>query len=65
MRSALVFVNSFDFKKDEIEDYMEDNRIYAEVFEIDRMRTDDRAEYLNCFQEMYGTKQLPIIFLKD
>ena len=63
MRSALVFVNSFDFKKDEIEDYMEDNRIYAEVFEIDRMRTDDRAEYLNCFQEMYGTKQLPIIFL--
>jgi len=35
MRTALVFVNSFDFQKEEIEDYMEENRIYAEVFEID------------------------------
>jgi len=48
MRTALVFVNSFDFQKEEIEDYMEENRVYAEVFEIDRMRPGERAEYLNC-----------------
>ena len=38
MPSALVFVNSFDFEKEEVEDIMIDNRIYAEVFEIDRVR---------------------------
>ena len=65
MRTALVFVNSFDFQKEEIEDYMEENRIYAEVFEIDRMRPGERVEYLNCLQEMYGSRQLPAIFVKD
>jgi glutaredoxin len=65
MRTALVFVNSFDFQKEEIEDYMEENRIYAEVFEIDRMRPGERVEYLNCLHEMYGSRQLPAIFVKD
>ena len=37
-RTSLVFLNSFDFQKEDIEDFMEDNKIYAEVFEIDRMR---------------------------
>lgn len=63
--SALVFVNSFDFEKEDIEDFMEQNKIYAEVFEIDRMRSEERLEYLNCLNVEYGTKQLPIIFLKD
>ena len=65
MPSALVFVNSFDFEKEEIEEYMENHKIYAEVFEIDRMRSEERLEYLNCLNAEYGTKQLPIIFLKD
>lgn len=48
MRTSLVFVNSFDFQKEDIEDFMDEHRIYAEVFEIDRMRPDERVEYLNC-----------------
>ena len=65
LRSSLVFLNTFDYSKDTIEDFMEERRIYAEVFEIDRMRKEDRGEYLNCFNDMFGTKQLPVIFLKD
>lgn len=65
MRTALVFVNTFDYQKDQIEDFMVEKKIYAEVFEIDRMKKDQRSEYLNCFQEMYGSKNLPMIFLKD
>ncbi len=55
-RTSLVFLNSFDFQKEDIEDFMEDNKIYAEVFEIDRMRSGDRMEYLNCLNSMFGTK---------
>lgn len=65
MPSALVFVNSFDFEKEDIEEYMEYHKIYAEVFEIDRMRSEERLEYLNCLNTEFGTKQLPMIFLKD
>lgn len=65
MRTALVFVNSFDFQKEDIEEFMEEKRIYAEVFEIDRMKAGERVEYLNCLQEMYGSRQLPAIFIKD
>jgi glutaredoxin len=63
--SALVFVNSFDFEKDDIEDLMNEKKIYAEVFEIDRMLKDERVEYLNCFSSLYGSKQMPLIFIKD
>ena len=56
MRTALVFVNSFDFQKEEIEDYMDENKIYAEVFEIDRMRPGERVEYLNCINDVYGSR---------
>lgn len=65
MRSALVFVNSYDFAKEDIEEYMEDNKIYAEVFEIDRMQADQRFEYLNCISAIYGSRTLPAIFVKD
>lgn len=65
MRTALVFVNSFDFAKEDIEEYMEQNKIYAEVFEIDRMRSDERMEYMNCINTLYGTRTLPAIFIKD
>jgi len=54
--SALVFVNSFDFEKEDIEDYMEENKIYAEVFEIDRIKTEERLEYLNCLNAEFGSK---------
>ncbi len=63
--SALVFVNSFDYEKEDIEDYMTERKIYAEVFEIDRLRPDERMEYLNCLNAEYGTKQLPLILIKD
>ena len=37
-RSALVFVNSFDYEKDTIEDLMTKKKVITEVFEIDRMQ---------------------------
>ena len=54
--SGLVFVNSFDHEKDDIEDLMVEKKIVTEVFEIDRVRSEDRAEYLNCFKTLFGTK---------
>jgi len=56
LRTSLVFVNSFDFEKEDIEEFMQVNKIYAEVFEIDRMRAGDRLEYLNCINKMFGSK---------
>ena len=44
---------------------MVDSRIYAEVFEIDRLQPHERLEYLNCFQAMFKTKKMPMIFVKD
>jgi hypothetical protein len=38
MPSALVFVNSFDYEKEDIEDLMNAKKIYAEVFELDRVQ---------------------------
>ena len=64
-QTGLVIINSFDYELDEIKDDMIDRRIYAEVFEIDRLQSHERLEYLNCFQEMYQTKQMPMIFIKD
>lgn len=53
---ALVFVNSFDFERDDIQDFMTEKKILTEVFEIDRVLLEQRVEYLNCFQTMYSTK---------
>jgi len=61
----LVVINSFDYEKDDIEEDMTRRKIVTEVFEIDRLRSEDRNDYLNCFNEMYKTRQLPMIFLKD
>ena len=38
--TSLIFVNSFDYEKDSIEELMVEKKIYAEVFEIDRMKKD-------------------------
>ena len=65
MQTSLVIINSFDYQLEDIRDEMEDRKIYAEVFEIDRLKAEHRIEYLNCFSEMYKTKQLPMIFIKD
>ena len=61
----MVFLNSFDPEKDEIEDEVSDKKIETEVFEIDRVRPQDRTEYLNCLHDLAGTKRLPIIFVGD
>ena len=47
--TGLVVINSFDFELEDIRDEMIDRKIFAEVFEIDRLRPDSRLEYLNCF----------------
>ena len=65
MNTGLVVINSFDFELEDIRDEMVDRKIYADVFEIDRLHKDERLEYLNCFHEIYETKKLPMIFLKD
>ena len=36
--SALVVINSFDYEKEVIEDIMTEKKIYAEVFELDRIK---------------------------
>lgn len=63
--NALVVMNSFDCDKDVIEDLMTEHRIVTEVFEIDRLRIEDRNDYFNCFNEIYKSKELPLIFLKN
>ena len=37
METGLVIINSFDYELEEIKEDMIDRRIYAEVFEIDRL----------------------------
>jgi hypothetical protein len=37
MRSSLVIINSFDGQKEDIEEVLENHRIYADVFELDRL----------------------------
>lgn len=64
-KSALVFVNSFDPEKDDIEEEVTSRKLLTEVFEIDRVRNQDRDDYLNCLKEMYGTMQLPMVFIGD
>ena len=65
MRSALVVTNSFDNQKEDIEDTLEENRVYADVMEIDRLNKEDREEYLLCFNKLYKTRHLPMIFMGD
>jgi hypothetical protein len=37
-KTAMVFLNSFDPEKDDIEEIMTERKITTEVFEIDRVR---------------------------
>lgn len=46
--TALVFCNSFDSEKMDIEDLLEQKKYYPEVFEIDRIPMEEREEYLKC-----------------
>lgn len=50
--TALVICNSFDAEKYDIEDFLEEKRILAEMFEIDRIRKEERQDYLNCIYEV-------------
>ena len=63
--TAFVVVNSFDPENEEVEDIMNERRIRAEVFEIDRLKQQQRAEYLNCFKKLYSCEELPMVFMKD
>ena len=65
MRSSLVVINSFDGSKEDIEEVLEKHRVYSDVFEIDRLNAIDREEYLLCFNKMYSTRLLPLIFVKN
>ena len=44
---------------------MEEKKIIAEVFEVDRMKDLQRLEYLNCFKKMFNTSDLPLVIMKD
>ena len=44
---------------------MQERRIPAEVFEIDRLKAQQRMEYLNCFKKMFNCDELPMIFMRD
>ena len=42
MPTGLVVINSFDYQLDDIREEMIDRKIYADVFEIDRLQKDSR-----------------------
>jgi hypothetical protein len=50
--TALVICNSFDAERIDIEDFLDEKRILSEMFEIDRVRSEERQDYLNCFNEV-------------
>ena len=56
MKTALVITNSFDQQKEDIEDVLEENRVYADIMEIDRINKEDRENYLLCFNKLYKTR---------
>ena len=60
-----MVINSFDSQYEDIQDSMNERRIQAEIMEIDRLNGDIREEYLLCFNHLYGTRSLPLIFMND
>ena len=44
---------------------MNDIREVEQKNEIDRLNKEDREEYLLCFNKMYKTRHLPMIFVGD
>ena len=63
--SSVVVINSFDQQRGDIEEIMDQNHIYTDVMEIDRLNTTEREEYLMCFNKMFNTRILPLVFVKD
>ena len=61
-RSSLVVINSFDQLKDDIEEALEQKRVYTDLMEVDRLNRGDREDYLMCFNKLYGTRKLPLVF---
>ena len=41
-KTALIICNSFDSNRFDIEDNLQDNQYFTEVFEIDRMRKQEQ-----------------------
>ena len=64
-QSAFVVVNSFDYENEDIREMMSERKIIAEVFEIDRLQSQQRMEYLNCFKKIYAAEELPMVFMKE
>jgi len=50
--TALVICNSFDNERFEIEDLFDEKKHYTETFEIDRIRLEEREEYLKCLNDV-------------
>ena len=50
--TALVICNTTDEERDEIESYLESKNYAPEMFELDRIKDEQRNEYLNCINEV-------------
>ncbi|CDW74449.1 UNKNOWN [Stylonychia lemnae] len=59
--TALVFCDSSQQETKEMEDYLTQKDVLAEMFEINRMLPREMSEYMNCISEMYQVKELPVI----
>eukprot|EP00350_Pseudokeronopsis_sp_OXSARD2_P013357 CAMPEP_0170546156 /NCGR_PEP_ID=MMETSP0211-20121228/4527_1 /TAXON_ID=311385 /ORGANISM="Pseudokeronopsis sp., Strain OXSARD2" /LENGTH=84 /DNA_ID=CAMNT_0010850471 /DNA_START=101 /DNA_END=352 /DNA_ORIENTATION=- len=64
LKSALIVCNSFDSSSIEMEDFLQSKGYYNETFQIDRLRQEEREDYLKCFNEMYQVRELPLTFMK-
>jgi hypothetical protein len=51
-RTALVIGNSFDNETLDADEVLQDQKYYTEMFEIDRIRKEEREEYLKCINDV-------------
>ena len=51
-QTALVICNTDDSERDDIERYLEKRNFAPEMFELDRIRDEQKVEYLNCINEV-------------
>jgi hypothetical protein len=58
-----VICNTEDEERDEIEGYLEKRNYAPEMFEVDRMREEQRLEYMHCINEMFNKPRLPLVFI--
>ncbi len=59
-----MICNTYDEERAEIEMYLEGRNYAPEMFEVDRMRDEQRLEYMHCINEVFGTRELPLIFIR-